>query len=149
MGRRQGLALAVLFVGVVGCGGDKIVSVLGKVTAKGVVLDGAAVQFIPTGGTKGEGGTGLADADGNFSLVQSRTARNGVLPGEYRVAVRRSVGADGKVLDPDTKTRDRPDMRESVPAPYSSPIDTPLKYTVPESGGELNIDLPVKVGGRK
>jgi hypothetical protein len=149
MRRRHGIALAVLFLGVAGCGGDRIVPVHGKVTAKGVALDGAAVQFLPAGGTKGEGGTGIADADGNFSLFQSRTGRNGVSPGAYRVAVRRSVGADGKVLDPDTKTRDRPDMRESVPNPYSSPADTPLKYTVPEAGGEVNIEVPVKIGGRK
>src|SRR5262245_37095880 len=147
--RLHGVAMGVLFLGVAGCGGDKIVPVHGKVTAQGAALGGAAVQFIPTGATPGEGGTGLADADGNFTLFQARTGRKGVRPGEYKVAVRRLVGADGKVLDPDTKTQDRPDMRESVPNPYSSPAETPLKYTVPESGGEVNIDVPAKIGGRK
>jgi hypothetical protein len=148
--RRRLLVTIALFLGALGCGGDglKRVPVQGKLTAKGQVLDGAVIQFIPTGSTRGEGGIGRADSDGNFSLTGSRAGEKGVVPGEYRVRVSRLVERDGKVLGPDAKQADHPSARESVPGAYAS-IDSPLKATVPEAGGTVNVDVPESVLRRK
>src|SRR5207248_9607861 len=69
MSRRRFIGLLALALGVVGCGdGIKRVPVKGKLTAKGTPIEGGYVQFIPGAGVKGEGGIGLSDRDGNFSV---------------------------------------------------------------------------------
>jgi hypothetical protein len=150
MRRLRFVATIVLFSGLVGCGGDglKRVPVQGTITAQGRPLAGAVIQFIPTGSTKGEGGIGRSDQDGNFTLIGSRAGDKGVVAGEYRVRVSRMVERDGTVLGPDWKQADNPNALESVPAPYSS-IDSPLTATVPETGGALPLDIPKKILGRK
>ena len=55
---------------------------------------------------------------------------------------------DGTVLPSDHKQADYPHAVESVPAPYSTP-ESPLVVTVPEAGGTLNIEFPVKLLGKK
>ena len=142
MRRLRFLALIVLVLGVVGCGSDglKRVPVRGKLTAKGQALGGAVIQFLPTGSTKGEGGIGRSDDDGNFTLTGSRAGEQGVVPGEYKVRVSRLVGRDGKVLGPDAKQADNPGAWESVPGSYAS-INSPLQATVPEEGGAVNLDV--------
>jgi hypothetical protein len=146
--RRFGFtAPAVLLLGLVGCGGDglKRVPVKGKVTAKGQQLDNATIQFIPTGATQGEGGIGRSDHDGNFSLTGSRRGDEGVVPGEYKVRVSRLVAPDGTPIPADAKQAETPNARESVPMPYSSLEGTPLTAIVPESGGEVKIEIPATV----
>ena len=114
-------AIAVLVL--TGCGGDglKRVPVKGQVTAKGVPVANATVLFMPVDGTKGEGGIGTTDQDGNFTLTGSRRGDSGVVPGKYKVRVSRFVDRDGTVLPSDAKQADYPHAVESVPAPYSSP----------------------------
>src|SRR5438552_1732582 len=146
--RRSHVSAATLIcLAVVGCGGDGLrrVAVQGKVTAKGVPLDQAVLQFLPTGATQGEGGIGRSDHDGNFSLTGTRAGATGVVPGEYKIRVSRLVARDGTTLPPDAKQAENPGARESVPAPYSSLEGTPLKATVPEAGGVVNLDIPADV----
>src|SRR5262245_28365048 len=86
--RRLGFfATAVLFLAFAGCGGDGLrrVSIQGKLTAKGKPLDNAVIQFLPAASTKGEGGIGRSDGDGNFTLIGSRAGDRGIVPGEYKV----------------------------------------------------------------
>src|SRR5262245_66185683 len=94
------LAAAAAILASLGCGGDglKRVPVQGKVTAKGVPVGNATVLFMPIADTKGEGGIGTADADGNFTLTGSRRGDSGVVPGKYRVRISRFVDRDGTVL---------------------------------------------------
>lgn len=141
-------ALAVLVF--LGCGGDglKRVPVEGKVTAKGVPVGTATVLFLPADGTKGEGGIGTTDKDGNYTLTGSRRGDSGVVPGKYKVRVSRFVDKDGTVLPSDAKQADYPHAVESVPAPYSLP-ESPLEVTVPEAGGTVNIEIPGKLLGKK
>lgn len=144
-------SLIVLFLlSVLGCGGDGLsrVSVEGKVTAKGDPVANATVAFMPLDTTKGEGGIGSTDRAGNFTLTGSRQGAKGVVPGKYKVRVSRLVDRDGTVLPSDSKEADFPHSRESVPAPYSSP-DSPLEVTVPEKGGAIHIEIPVKLTGQK
>src|SRR5262249_52126433 len=127
------LVSALLFPVTAGCGdGLKRVPVRGKITARGQPLDNAVIQFLPGGPTKGEGGIGVSDGDGHFTLTGSRAGASGVVPGEYRVRVSRFVGADGKPLPPEAKQAENPGARESVPPPYSSAEGTTLTVTVPE-----------------
>jgi hypothetical protein len=146
------LATVFLFLGLIGCGGDglKRVPVQGKITAKGQPLDGATIQFLPLGGTKGEGGMGRSDNNGNFTLeIGSRKGAAGVVPGEYKVRVSRLIARDGTPLAADATEADNPGSRESIPAPYNSLDGTPLRATVPETGGAVTIDIPAKILGRK
>jgi hypothetical protein len=124
------------------------VHVQGKVTAAGAPVDGATVSFLPASGTQGEGGIGTTDKQGNFTLTGSREGARGVVPGKYKVRVTRLIEKNGSVLPSDAKEADHPHAIESVPAPYSAP-DSPLEVTVPESGGALPIEIPLKLRTRK
>ena len=143
-------ATAVLALGLAGCGdGLKRVAVQGKLTAQGQPLEGAVVQFVPVGSTKGEGGIGRSDKDGRFSLIGSRAGDAGLVPGEYRVRVSRLVGADGTPLPADARDADHPGARESIPARYASLEGSPLKATISDAGGAVHIEIPAPVLGRK
>jgi hypothetical protein len=143
-GRIVLLARLVCFVALPGCGGDGLVAVQGKLTAKGLPLDGAFIQLIPGGSTKGVGGFGRSDAEGNFTLIGSRAGGKGILPGEYKVRLSRPVAADGSPIPPGVAP-DQVGARESIASPYSSVPDTPLRCTVPEGGGAVSIDIPVPI----
>ncbi|HET6575982.1 MAG TPA: carboxypeptidase-like regulatory domain-containing protein, partial [Fimbriiglobus sp.] len=149
MRRMRYLMAAIVIVGFVGCGGDglKRVPVTGKVTAKGEPVGNATISFIPTDATRGEGGIGTTDSMGVYVLTGSRRGDTGVVPGQYKVRVSRFMDRDGTILT-DFKEADNPHARQTVPAPYSSP-DTKLVVTVPEQGGTLDIELPVKLLGKK
>ena len=150
MRRLRYLAAAVVIAGFVGCGGDglKRVPVTGKVTAKGVPVDNATVSFIPTDATKGEGGIGTTDSMGVYvTLTGSRRGDSGVVPGQYKVRVSRFMDRDGTILK-EFKQADNPHAMETVPAPYST-ADSTLVVTVPEAGGTLDVELPVKLLGKK
>ena len=150
MRRLRYLALAVSILGFLGCGGDGLrrVPVQGTVTAKGVPVGDATVLFMPADATPGEGGIGTTDRDGHFTLTGSRRGDAGVVPGKYKVRVSRFVDRDGTVLSSDAKQADYPHAVESIPAPYSAP-DSPLEVTVPEKGGTVNVEVPVKTVGKK
>jgi hypothetical protein len=147
MRRLQVLMTVVLLVELAGCGGDglKRVPVRGKITANGLPLDNASISFVPRGETKGEGGFGRSDEDGNFALTEARTARKGIIPGEYKVCVSRPVGRDGTPLPAGAKQAETPGMRDSLPREYASPENTPLQATVPETGGTVNLEVPLDV----
>jgi hypothetical protein len=146
MRRLRSIAPLVLFLGLAGCGGDglKRVPVQGKITIMGKPLDNATIQFLPTGTTKGEGGIGRSDAEGNFTLTGSRKGAQGLVPGEYKVSVSRLVEPDGSPLPADAKEAEHPNARESVPSAYAA-LDSPLSATVPETGGSVQLDIPVKL----
>jgi hypothetical protein len=148
MQRRYFSATLVLLAALAGCGdGLTRVSVEGKITAKGKPVDNATIQFIPTGATKGEGGIGRSDSAGNFTLTGSRQGRQGVVPGEYKVRVSRRVGLDGTILPPEAKEVENP-SKETVPTQYAS-AESPLRVTVPDTGGSLAIDIPEALLDRK
>jgi len=146
------LAAAVSILGLSGCGGDGLrrVAIQGKVTAKGgVPVGNATVSFVPMDATKGEGGIGSTDTEGNFTLTGSRRGDAGVVPGKYRVVVSRFMNRDGTVIPlADYKEADFPLAVDSVPAPYSG-IKSPLLVTVPDDGGAINVEIPVKLLGKQ
>lgn len=151
--RRLGFVLlGGMILGLTACGGDGLrrVTIQGKVVAKdGAPVNNATVSFVPQAGTKGEGGIGTTNAEGAFTVTGSRKGASGIVPGKYKVAVSRFINRDGSPVDLETfKEADNPHAYESVPAPYSG-LDSPLEVTVPESGGALTIEIPVKLIVRK
>ena len=80
--------------------------------------------------------------------VTSISATPPIKIGKYKVRVSRYVDRDGTVLPSDAKQVDYPHAVESIPAPYSSP-NSPLDVTVPETGGTVNVEIPVKMLGTK
>jgi len=137
-------ALALLGLVGAGCGGDglKRVPVRGKVTAGGAPVDKCTVQFLPLGGTKGQGGLGNTDQDGNYKMASGTLA--GIVPGEYKVRLSRYIARNGQPATTREDLMQNPDVRNSIPRKYSG-MDSPLRFTVPEAGGEINIDIPEKV----
>jgi hypothetical protein len=137
-------ALALLGLVGAGCGGDglKRVSVRGKVTAGGVPVDKCTVQFLPLGSTKGQGGLGNTDQDGNFKMASGTLS--GIVPGEYKVRLGRYIAPNGQPATTREDLMQNPYVRDSIPPKYSG-MNSPLRFTVPESGGEINIDIPEKL----
>lgn len=144
------LVTATALLSLTGCSGDGLrrVPVEGRVTAQEVPVGGATILFLPADQTQGEGGIGTSDPSGNFSLVGSRQGATGVVPGKYLVRVSRLMDRDGTVLPADAKQADYPHAAESIPPPYSS-ANSPLEVTVPETGGTVNVQIPVKALGKK
>lgn len=159
--------LATLIVGLISSGcdrGPKIVPVTGKVTLDGKPMPFKSVYFFPdrSGATEGNGAGGYTDADSNYYLISntggSTSDQRGIQPGLYRVTIAEpaipidensfskpvSTDAAGDapaaavVLQPKKKSKD------SIPSVYSNPTSTPLVVTVPDAGGELNLELKSK-----
>ncbi len=128
---RNGFALGaamILAFGLVvttGCGDDGLEGVTGVVTMDGEPLEGAAIEFVPTG-TEGSPSYGKTDSSGNFKMEFSSSA-TGVVPGEYQVSI-----STFDVADPDN---DIPGKKERVPSKYRGE-NSELIVTVKE--GEQN-----------
>ena len=130
-----------------GCGksdGFKRVPLVGILTLQGSPLAGASVEFTPVGGTLGPGAIGVADADGKFQVISSRRGHEGIPPGEYTVRVSLFADEDGTPLDPEATQADNPFSYEAIPEPYSG-AGSPLKVSIPDEGGEVEVDVPAKL----
>jgi hypothetical protein len=122
--------------------------ITGLLTVQGTPLAGASVVFTPAKGTQGLGAIGISGPDGKFQVVSSRQDDAGIPPGEYSVSVSRLADPDGTVLSPEATQADHPLARETVPAPYSGAA-SPLKVSIPKEGGEVKVEIPVKLLERK
>ena len=133
-------------------------------TLDGKPLPFKSVYFFPdrSGATEGNGGGGYTDSNSIYYLISNAgggtTDKRGIQPGLYRVTVAEpaipidensfskpvsTAAANGApaaaiVLTPTKKGKD------SIPSVYSNPTSTPLVITVPEAGGELNLELKSK-----
>jgi len=136
------LALAVI---VLGCGKDPnlppLVPVTGTVTLDGKPLDSATVTFIPVGKTRGNGAMGYTDEEGKYQLATHRGDR-GAPVGEYRVVLNKMVMPDGTPYSAESglAPMDSP-AREILPPRFSDQMQTKLKATVPEGGGQVDLAL--------
>ena len=132
----------------VGCGGKsdglKRAPLVGLLTLQGSPLAGASVEFTPVKGTTGPGAIGVADDDGKFQVISSRRGHEGIPPGEYTVRVSLFADEDGTPLDPEATQADNPFAYEAIPEPYSG-VGSPLKVSIPEEGGEVEVDVPAKL----
>lgn len=156
MNRLQ-LALAAGLLGsLVGCGDDqaRLVPVHGKVTLDGQPLVGKTVKFIPDEGTPGLGAGATTNVEGTYTLIADRPGATRDMPGApagvYRVIVEEPMfPVELEVQDssstepvvaigPPTLEKRK---KQDIPPKYTKPETTPLKVTVPEGGGALNLAL--------
>lgn len=133
------MTAAVLFSTVVtlaGCGGAKpdypdTAAVTVTVTQAGQPLEGATVSFINPGSEYT--GSGMSDASGNV-VVTSFEQGDGLVPGEYKVTVRKSE----TISTPDPKDPAAPALSEKtvwhVAEKYSSVSSTPFEAAVAADG---------------
>lgn len=83
MNRWFAVAASLTCLILIGCGGEDVGSVTGKVTMDGQPLPNAIVTFVPEGG--GRTGTGKTDANGEYKLVFA--GGEGATIGKNKVAV--------------------------------------------------------------
>ncbi|PQO26326.1 carboxypeptidase-like regulatory domain-containing protein [Blastopirellula marina] len=127
----------------------------GGVEAKGIVLldgeplEGATVIFSPSG--PGRSANGMTNAAGEFSLGTIEPA-DGVLPGEYQVAIIKSIVDEKRVtVDPlavQEKTGQFPPSPPNiniVPRKYANPQKSGLTAAISEAGtSELKFEIATK-----
>ncbi len=149
-------ALGLLLLSGCGGSGPRLAQVEGVVTLDGKPLANKSLMFSPIDGTAGNGAGGSSDADGKYSLnamIPGATRDYpGIPPGRYRVMVFAATFSGDVVAGEDTGDEPAaaiaPGMdggASGIPAIYSSD-QSPLVLDVPESGGELNVELKSNPG---
>jgi hypothetical protein len=121
-----------------GDGGPKLVPVEGRVTLDGKPVKEMLINFQPVGNTHGTGANGMTDADGKFTLIDSRGG-TGAYAGEYKVSFYPPLGRKTEG-DPSTDVVDDGSKR-GLPKIYLDGDKTPLRATIPEGGGTAEIIL--------
>lgn len=159
-GTRCRALLAVAAWGIVvvaGCGGSgpKLAQVEGTLTLDGKPLANKSLMFLPIEGTAGNGAGGSSDAHGRFTLnamIPGATRDYpGIGPGRYRVTVFEAMISDdapGEVAGNEPAAAIAPatnDRRSEIPAVYGTG-QSPLVLDVPESGGQINVELKSNPG---
>ena len=136
------LAAVALVFGCSGGSGIDTVPVTGKVTYKGQPVDGARVSFIGQGSAKTA--TGVSGADGSYTLMTLDA--NGAMPGSFIVVVDKTdmpaeLTKETTMEEAEKQgTTPLPQPKALLPAKYSDPAQSPLKFEV-KSSGENNINL--------
>jgi hypothetical protein len=133
------LFLLLCAVAGAGCGGgEKVVSVSGKVTHNGKPVPGLVVSFVPQNATETGVSTGKTNEDGEYKLTVAKTGRSGAVVGTHKVWV--SVPRKPREKDKDQKNA----PREAAPQVSAEVAEVLRKYgrlettpmTVEVTGGE-------------
>ncbi len=135
-----------------GCGGGpsgptlEMIPVTGRVVMDGQPLAGATVMFNPAGETKGNGGFGLTDAEGKFTITDYQQ-NPGCPPGDYGVTFSKITQPDGSPIPPGAQ-RGEVGMVEQVPPVYSQfkphAIIQGATVKAPESTFEFRLESKFK-----
>jgi len=131
------LLLGVLLLG--GCSArSELAPVQGRVTLDDKPVPNMIVNFTPLGETAGNGALAYTDAEGHFTLLDAR-GESGAYVGEYKVSF--YPGANrAQPIDPRLDVVSAP-SRGLLPAIYLDPNQTPLRATVPQGGGTIELVL--------
>jgi hypothetical protein len=150
MNRISSCLAAAALVAAAGCGSSQkstlaLVPAVGKVTVDGAPLPEALVEFIPSGDTRGQGGTALTDDDGGYE-ARTPFGERGLPAGEYKVVISK------RNLPEPTESGEAPPASvgpevETLASAYSDPKRTTLKANVPPNGEAVN-NFALQ-GGRK
>lgn len=133
------LSLALVVVALTGCGGNDsplLVPVSGVVLYEGKPLIEHAITFNPIGTTPGSGSIGGTGTDGRFSLMDVR-GEPGAYVGEYRVSLY-PTPSGSSANNPANMVRVQ---RNVLPGSYIDPSNSPVRATVGENGGSIEIVL--------
>ena len=148
----KSIGLLSLWLGVLtGCGdGINRVAIQGKLTNLGSApVENAVLVFTPKAGTISQGAIGVSDVEGTFTVISSRDDHSGIPPGKYGVRISRLIdGQSGEVLPEGAPEADYPNAMESIPSPFSG-NNSPIEVEISEAGGELAIDIPKALRGKK
>lgn len=159
---RFGFATLVLLA--VGCGpsGPELVPVSGRVLLDGQPLPAKSVFFIPADGTGGLGAGANTKSDGSYELIAVYPGAvkdmPGIPAGKYKVVVSEprfpietEMAVQGQSSEPEVAidfAQPTPPKASqpkiTIPEPYTSENSTPLTATVPETGGQINLELSSK-----
>jgi hypothetical protein len=127
-----------------GCGTQDrpLVPVSGQVTLDGSPLKEVVVNFTPIGETKGSGALAGTNLEGRFTLIDVR-GQPGAHVGEYKVSLYPT-----SVRPPSDVPIDVVMAGNSggLPEVYINPVYTPLRATIPEGGG--NVEIHVRRTGK-
>jgi hypothetical protein len=139
-----GLLAASLVGCAVGCGpGTRaIVPVNGIVTMDDKAMDNARVTFYAEKG--GIGGVATTGTDGKFIVLAGDGKGQGLEPGKFKVTVSKMKIPGGGGGDPPVGAITEAEMKDDLPAIYSSPGQTVLSYTVTGDGKPIEIKLDSK-----
>ena len=132
------IVLSCVVLPLLGCGGNKVVPVSGKVTLNGKPLANATVTFQPATKDKREAGpasAGLTNDQGEYTLKLAGKNTSGAVVGEHKVSISALQGPAPSSADDNPKPR-----VDLVPERYNT--QTELKFQVPPGGTDkANFDL--------
>jgi hypothetical protein len=135
------LLLAACFLSGLGCdhGGEKVVTVTGRVTHNDKPIAGLTVSFVPQATTNTGVSTGITDEDGKYKLTVSSTGSTGAVVGTHKVWV--SLPRQPEESDQEEKKKIKRNPAANVPTDmakilqkYGNLTKTPL--TVEVTGDE-------------
>jgi hypothetical protein len=139
-----------LAVGIVGCGHQQkspvpLFPVHGTVTLDSKPMAGVTVEFIPTGDTRGQGGTGQTELDGTYNLT-TPFGESGIAAGEYQVVIQAVEVPEGfgteNPAPPTSPTGGSASKTPPLPPIYSDRARTTLTATVtPDGNAPLDFAL--------
>ncbi|MSR80652.1 MAG: hypothetical protein EXS11_07980 [Gemmataceae bacterium] len=135
---------------IIGCGGENIVPVSGKVTVDGKPHKGLIVSFQPlrtsTNINPGRGSAAVTDASGAFTLVYDGTSP-GAIVGKHRIKIFTQMGAEPPPED--TKSESDPKAFNYATARETIPIEwherSEKEFEVPAGGTrEANFTIELR-----
>jgi hypothetical protein len=142
---RAAALVTALALGFAGCTKEQksvvdLVPASGKVTLDGSPLAEAELEFIPEGGTRGQGGAALTNADGTYT-ANTPYGEPGLAAGEYKVVISKLVLAEGMTsenpADRSLPPADNP-YREVLSPAYSDRMISSLRARVAPDKPSIN-----------
>ena len=164
--RKQIILIATIVVCVccvfsIGCkkgGLQGLVPLSGTVTYNGEPVEGAQITFAPDDAANGRSALAKTEADGSYKAM-TLIPGDGVMPGSYKVAVRkmteppangsdpvaRPEGSDVDDKDADAESaknsRLKDEVQDLLPMQYASPMTSGLTVTVEKGTATYDIEL--------
>jgi len=139
---RRRSALKLLLMGAIlaaGCSQSSgLAPITGRVTLDDKPVPNMIVNFTPLGETAGNGALGHTDAEGRYALLDAR-GEAGAYVGEYKVSFYPGASRTAQA-DPALDVVAVP-SRGGLPPIYLDPNQTPLRATVPQGGGTIDLLL--------
>lgn len=134
----------------IGCGGGsdnavpELMEVSGMVTLNGEPLTNASVIFTPQPGTQGNGGVGVTDNNGKYTLLH-KSNNPGIEPGKYDVTFSKWAMPDGSPI-PEGKTAADVEAKDIIPEKFKTVTESGPRNIaeVKASGDTFNFDLKSK-----
>lgn len=120
------ICLSLVVSGCDGSRGPRRVSVSGAVSIDGQALESGTIRFLPTGNNTGPAVSGLIHS-GEYHL----NGESGPVPGEYRVAIVKSViPAGGKLTDSTSRESQRVEWSDVAHVPDQNAHQQNFKLSV-------------------